>query len=269
MNTLVVRSLALALWLASTAGIAAASSGIDDDAEQLVTRSTSGYASERDTDQRRDPGTLKELSLAPNQVVTQAKSSSSVKAVFWGDAWIYDVHVDLLEDFDRDGYHSYFRVVLDADSLFDRHWVYAVLLLSGDGVRWEEIHVTDDFLIRGQTSNDAYEIEVELVSGYPAGLYDLLIELYDADYSLLIDELGPAHASALSLLPLEDTHRDGLYTTIVVTETRGGGGSVSWLMLLLLGGAALVQRPRGHSPAATDAAAAGLPMRTSRAPNPL
>jgi hypothetical protein len=267
MNTLVVRSLALALWLASAAGIAAASSGADDDAEQLVTRATSGYASERDTDQRRDPATLNELSLAPNQVVTQAKSSSSVKDVFWGDAWIYHVDVDLLEDFDRDGYYSYFRVVLDADSLFDRHWVYAVLLLSRDGVRWEEIHVTDDFLIRGQTSNDAYEIEVELVSGYPAGLYDLLIELYDADYSLLIDELGPAHSSALSLLPFEDAYRDGVYTTIVVTETRGGGGSMSWLMLLLLGGAVLLRRARGQSLAVP--AAAGLPMRISRAPNPL
>jgi hypothetical protein len=268
MNTLVVRSLALALGLASSAAIAAASSGSDDETEQLVTRSTSGYASERDTDERRDPSTLKELSLARNQVVTQAKSLSSVKTVFWGDAWIYDVQVDLLDDFDGDGYYSYFRVYLDADSLFDHHWVYAVLLLSRDGARWEEIHVTDDFLIRGQTSSDAYEIEVELVSGYPAGLYDLLIELYDADFSLLVDELGPAHASALSLLPLEDAHRDGVYTTIVVTETRSGGGSMSWLMVLLLGGAVLARLPRGQSPVASPSAA-GPPMLISRAPNPL
>jgi hypothetical protein len=71
------------------------------------------------------------------------------------------------------------------------------------------------------------------VSGYPPGLYDVLIEIYDADFAVYVDEFGPAQSSALALLPLEDTTYDSADVTITVTES--GGGAASWWLLGILG----------------------------------
>jgi hypothetical protein len=209
MNASALRSLAVALCLGSPAGLAAVSTGDETLSEHHVTRSTSGFAAEREADGPRDPATLEELKLAPDEVVRQAKPPSAAASFFLGEAWIYEVRVELFNDFDRDGYYTYMRVRIDADTIFNRHWVYAVLLLSADGLHWEELHITEDFLIRGTSPRDAYEIEVELVSGYPRGFYDVLVELYDSERALLLDEFGPAQSSALALLPLEDVYSDG------------------------------------------------------------
>jgi hypothetical protein len=240
MNASILRSLALTLWLGPVMVLGSDPSVNDAPGEDRVTRATGGFAAEREAGGPRDRAALEELKLAPHEVVTQAKPQGVLKSIYYGDAWIYDASVELFDDFDRDGYYSYLRVWFDVDSLFDRHWVYAVLLLSADGVTWEDLYITDDFLVRGTSPYDAYEIDIELVSGYPTGLYDVLIEIYDADRGLLLDELGPAHSSALALLPLEDVRHDSVVPP--VSKSRGGGGSASWLLLALLGGAALVKR---------------------------
>ncbi len=105
-----------------------------------------------------------------------------------------------------------------------------------------------DFDIWGSDPDDDYEVETELVSGYSTGLYDVLIELYDADTGELVDEFGPNESPEFSLLPLEDSGRDGapvaaarLRTT---TTDDGGGGAVSWLGLAGLLGALALRRRR-------------------------
>src|SRR5690606_4055102 len=144
-----------------------------------------------------------------------------------------------------DGYYRYLRVTFDVDSYFYGAWVYAALYLSRDGVVWELLHETDDFRVDGETPDDAYEVETELVTGYPPGDYDLLIEIYDADTGVFQDELGPADTSAFALLPLEDRVSDTPASVIVVHE-EGGGGATSLGALLLLCAGAMLRRLAGQ-----------------------
>jgi hypothetical protein len=105
------------------------------------------------------------------------------------------------------------------------------------------LYSTDDFAIWGSDPDDDYEIETELVSGYSTALYDVLIELYDADTGELVDEFGPNESPAFSMLPLEDAGRDGVVIApppVVVHD--GGGGAVTWLGLVGLLGLLVVRR---------------------------
>ena len=69
----------------------------------------------------------------------------------------------------------------DADTIYTETYVYAEIYVSADGTAWEHLYSTEDFPIWGSDPDDDYEVETELVSGYSTGLYDVLIELYDAD----------------------------------------------------------------------------------------
>src|SRR5690606_21848838 len=179
---------------------------------------------------------------------------SYTASAFLSDHWIYDAGIELFVDADNDGYYRYLRVTFDVDSYFRTAWVYAALYLSPDGVVWELLHETDDFRVHGETPDDAYEVETELVSGYPPGDYDLLIEIYDADTGVFADELGPAQTSAFALLPLEDESHD-LPESVIIVHEHGGGGALGWPALLLLGGATVALRvSRGGGTAATGAA---------------
>jgi hypothetical protein len=201
-----------------------------------VTASAEGFASERKDDSRRDSDLLIESVTTPGRLTrTTAKGGpQQLAAVTNGEAWIYDATVDLFDDLDNDGYYSYIRVRFDADSLYSDHWVYARLYISEDGVVWDEYHVTDDFLINGSSPFDDYEVETELVAGFVPGLYDVLIELYDADFGDFLADFGPEDSSALSLLPLEDTTFDDPGPVVIVTDGYGGGGASGWLMIAVL-----------------------------------
>ena len=97
----------------------------------------------------------------------------------------------------------------------------------------------------GKVSSDDYVVETELVSGYPTGDYDILIELFDAYDGTYLASFGPEDTSELSLLPLEDSTRDtpaGSQTQVVVNS--GGGGSTGWLFLLGLLAVRMTLRPQ-------------------------
>ena len=145
------------------------------------------------------------------------------------DHYIYDADVELFDDFDGDGFYRFVSVRIDADSYSDGAWVYAELYLSPDGTSWEHYHSTSDFWISGTTGDDEFFVETELVSGYPTGYYDLLVELYDADFGTYSDEFGPFQSDGMSLLPLEDATQDPEPVEIVVVE--GGGGAFAWIWL--------------------------------------
>ena len=166
------------------------------------------------------------------------------------DHWIYDADVVLYDDFDSDGFYRFISVRIDADSLRDSAYVYAELYLSADGVNWELYHSTDDFWIGGETADDEIFVETELVTGYPTDYYDLLVELYDADFGTYSDEFGPRQSDGFALLALEDATQDPEPVTVTVTVDEGGGGAFSWLWLpgLLLAG----RRWRNAAADATD-----------------
>lgn len=152
--------------------------------------------------------------------------------------WFYDAAVELYYDDDRDGYFYGLDVFFDADTDYAGANVYARLYLSLDGGPWELYYTTGVFQINGATGDDEFVVETELFDGYPSGMYDVLIELYDADYEEFVAEFGPADTSALSLLPLEDQKRDAPFVldTIVVSGSGGGGAlGIGVLVLALVG----------------------------------
>jgi hypothetical protein len=152
-----------------------------------------------------------------------------------GDFWFYSADVLLFNDHDVDGHFHGIDLLFDADTYYYDAEVYAVVYLSLDGGPWNEYSATENFTVYGSSADDEYQIVTELVSGYPTGSYDLLIELFDGYNDEFLASFGPADTSALAFLPLEDSNRDVPYvpppTTVVVHE---GGGSLGWLSLLAL-----------------------------------
>ena len=164
----------------------------------------------------------------------QTKSSGQQTRAPNTDFWIYDADVILFNDNDRDGYYHGIDLLFDADTIYSEAEVYAVVYLSLEGGPWNEYAVTEDFLIFGASSDDEYVVVTELVSGYPTGSYDLLIELFDTFDNSFVASYGPVDTSALAFLQLEDSARDAPLqdTTVIIRE--GGGGAIGSLLLLPL-----------------------------------
>jgi hypothetical protein len=175
------------------------------------------------------------------RVAGQQKLSATGSQSASADFWIYDADVDLYADLDFDGFYTGIDLLFDADTVYGEADVYAVIYLSYELGPWNEFVSTQDFTIFGASSNDEYIVDTELVSGYPTGDYDILIELYDAYDGNFLASFGPDDSSELSYLPLEDAGRDSPLgtTTVIVSE---GGGSTSWFLLLGLWGVAGLQR---------------------------
>ena len=159
------------------------------------------------------------------------------------DFWFYTADVELFADQDLDGYYYGIDLLFDADTIYAFADVYAVVYLSREGGPWEEYAVTDVFTLLGASGDDEYVIVTELVSGYPTGSYDILIELFDALDDTFVADIGPADTAELALLPLEDSEYDAPLsggTTVVVNQ--GGGGAFDWptfLVFLVIAGWAL------------------------------
>ncbi len=153
---------------------------------------------------------------------------------------VYDGFTEIYFDDDADGFFYGLDVFFDVDTDFSSAFVYAALYLSLDGGPWELYYTTDDFEINGAIADDEYLVQTELFDGYPTGYYDVLIEIYDADFGDFVAEFGPADSAALGLLPLEDQLKDTPVVAgdgVVVVETAGGGGALgpSLALLMLLG----------------------------------
>ena len=164
-----------------------------------------------------------------------SKSSSLQSASGSADFWFYLADVELYGDSDRDGYYSGIDLLFDVDTYYSVADIYAVAYLSFEGGPWEEYAVTEDFTIFGASGTDDYVIVTDLVSGYPRGDYDILIEVFDADTSEFLAWYGPEDTSALAFLPLEDMERDAPAPETRITVNSGGGGASDLLLLALLG----------------------------------
>ena len=161
------------------------------------------------------------------------------------DFWFYLADVELYGDSDRDGYYSGIDLLFDVDTYYSVAEIYAVAYLSYEGGPWEEYAVTEDFTIFGASGTDDYVIVTDLVSGYPRGEYDILVEVFDADTSEFLAWFGPEDTSELAFLPLEDMDRDAPATETRITVSSGGGGSMDLLLIALLVISAAVARLRG------------------------
>jgi hypothetical protein len=160
------------------------------------------------------------------------------------DFWFYSVDVELFSDLDRDGYYQGIDLLFDADTYFSSAEVYAVVYLSLEGGPWNEYAATENFSLFGASGDDDYNIVTELVSGYPTGSYDILIELFDAYDDSFLAYYGPDDTPELAFLPLEDSDRDFAVVPEVIVIKRGGGGALDSLVILMFGLAALLQYRR-------------------------
>ncbi len=174
-------------------------------------------------------------------------ASSAVTRAVNEEFWFYDAIVDIYSDLDHDGYYNGITVTFDVDTVYTVADVYAVIYLSYELGPWNELTDTDDFTIYGASGDDEYFIETELVSGYPTGSYDVLIELFDIYDGSFVASIGPEDSSELSYLPLEDVGRDTPYSTTTVIVTDGGGGAMSWIGLLALLGITVALRTRARA----------------------
>ena len=188
------------------------------------------------------------VSGEPRKSAAMALSSGGTVAQSTNvDFWFYTADVELFNDHDRDGYFHGIDLYFDADTYYAFAEVYAVVYLSLDGGPWNEYAVTDNFTLVGSSSEDDYVIVTELVSGYPSGSYDLLIELFDAWDDSFLAWFGPEDTPELAFLPLEDASRDIADSTdVTVINNHHGGGSVTLVFILLLSLAALAKARAGR-----------------------
>jgi hypothetical protein len=161
------------------------------------------------------------------------------------DFWFYSADVVLFNDHDNDGFFYGIDLLFDADTYFMSADVYAVIYLSFEGGPWNEYAATEPFTLNGTSAEDEYVIVTELLSGYPSGSYDLLIELFDAYDGSFLAWYGPEDTSELAFLPLEDADRDQPVEVpeVIVVHEHGGGAS-GWALIALLGATVIARRRR-------------------------
>ncbi len=155
---------------------------------------------------------------------------------YGGDITLYDATTTLISDFDDDGFYHRFSVGIDADTVYSTAWVYAELYLSYEGGPWNHYATSSAFHIHGDSELDVFVVETELAEGFPAGYYDVRIELYDADTDEWLLNYGPYDDASLSTLPLEDSvYDDDYYSTGYSTEVivAGHGGLSLWLLAVI------------------------------------
>ena len=245
----------LALVAAAALTVTASAFAAATDAPGQHTRTTDGFAAERGASERRPAAALQDFegSTRVEGTAKVAPASPEQRAVSCCGFRIYDAHTQLFDDLDRDGYYTWLQVSFDVDTDYSEAEVYADVWLRGPGGEYVLIHETDVFTIRGSSSTDDYEVEAELVAGFPPGLYDVLIEVYDAWDDRFVADFDALDSSDLSLLPLEDISFDGdLPPPVVHSGGSGGSGSFSLAGLAVLAGLGLWRRRR-HSSAAAAA----------------
>lgn len=247
----------VALWMFLAAGLLVLSLGAiasetGDDTRLSIT--TQNKAVDRDSGLPGKVSTDEFSSLETDGERTANRSAApkstagvTASAATSNDFWFYTADVELFNDHDRDGYYHGIDLYFDADTYYTFAEVYAVVYLSFEGGPWNEYAVTENFTLFGTASDDDYVIVTELLSGYPSGSYDLLIELFDAWDDSFLAWIGPEDTPELAFLPLEDASRDVADTTdVIVVNNHHGGGSVTWATILLLGLAAFVKSRRAR-----------------------
>ena len=162
-------------------------------------------------------------------------SINSSVSNYAGDFSIFNVTTDLISDFDYDNFYHRFSITIDADTAYNNAAVYAKLYLSYEGGPWNYYASSDTYIIYQESALDAIVIETELADGFPAGYYDIRIELYDADYNQWILTYGPYDDRSIRSLPLEDSFNDNhTLDTSFPVETEvfiAGSGSMSFWLL--------------------------------------
>jgi hypothetical protein len=178
---------------------------------------------------KNSPTQKNSLSPAAQKAITLTARPQALHNEFW----IYDAQVTLYSDLDFDGYYHHFAVEFDGDTVFAHAEVYARLYLARREV-FEEYHTSSVFHINGESTEDSFVVESELLTGFPSGDYEVLIELYDALNDELVATLDGNNDADLYALPLESESFEDVYVEPSVVVIHESGGSMAYLSLLLL-----------------------------------
>lgn len=236
------------LLIAICATSAAADTGTEENNRTTVSRHFQGDGREnaraiKETRDEYPEGFASGTRSSKMKAGTTSKTSSLMSTSANTDFWFYLADVELYADDDRDGFYSGIDLLIDVDTYYSVADIYAVAYLSYEGGPWEEYAATEDFTIFGSSGSDDYVVVTDLVSGYPRGQYDLLVEIFDARDDAFLASIGPDETSELAFLPLEDMNRDAPVTTETrITVNNGGGGSLGLLTLLALAGGVVARR---------------------------
>jgi hypothetical protein len=148
---------------------------------------------------------------------------------------IADVGVHVYADSDGDGYFTHFSVSFDIDVSYGSAWVYALVYLRDDQSEYRLFHTTEVFEVYEHLGSDRYEIESKLVANYPAGHYDVLIEVYEAGDAELRDSVSGAENRNLFAIPLESGLLDDGPTRQVVHASVGSWNPLALAVMTVLG----------------------------------
>jgi len=124
------------------------------------------------------------------------------------EAWITDIGTLLYRDSDQDGYFAGFSLTLDADTYHDYLDVHANIDIQRPLGQRKFLHQTSSFSLNSNSFTDEYRVEIELVQNYPAGEFDLFIDLVDSNSLRVLDSVSADEFSNLSALPLESEDFD-------------------------------------------------------------
>jgi hypothetical protein len=203
---------------------------------EVITKSSEAAKNVNDpltkTAQGKNSASQQSTSFAQSQSAITLLARPQVQALDH-EFWIYDAQVTLYSDPDFDGYYHHFSVEFDADTVFEHADVYARLYL-GRGEVFQEYHTSSVFHINGESTEDSFEVDSELLTGFPSGDYELLIELYDAVNDELVATLDGNSDADLYLLALESEDFEEVYVEPRVVIIDENGGSMAYLTLLLL-----------------------------------
>lgn len=240
-NRPIIALLAGAVLLIAISATTSAAPAVEDDTKRVtLSKHYQGDGRENAAAIKESRDEYGELSLTGTRTGktrsgANAKTASGESMSPNVDFWFYLADVDLYADDDRDGFYSGVDLLIDVDTYYSVADIYVVAYLSFEGGPWEEYAVTEDYTIFGTSGTDDYVIVTDLVSGYPTGDYDILVEVFDADTNDFLAFIGPEDTSELAFLPLEDMNRDATFGGDTrVTVNHGGGGSIGWPTLLLL-----------------------------------
>ena len=153
--------------------------------------------------------------------------------------------VGLISDLDGDGFHHALKVSFDVDVSYDSATVYAKLYLSREGEPWSQYFTSDLFAIHQDDYSDAYEVETELIEGYPPGYYAVLVEIYSFDHAYMVASAIFDYHSLGRDLMIEDLAGDEPYVEERYEEFSteyyeeevyhsSGGGSFGPLLIFYL-----------------------------------
>lgn len=175
---------------------------------------------------------------------------STVQRTLSSAVYFFDAASETLTDLDGDGFAHRVKLSFDADTLRGTSsTVYAEIYLSFEGGPWNYFHTTELFTLYGVRDDDRIMMISDLEDGYPAGFYDVLIELYHAGTDEFLADYGPYDNYSLAALPLEDQYSDNYYdasprgyaSDVYVETYTGGGGSIDYFLLFLACTTAVMQ----------------------------